>query len=59
MATDRSAAWIKGYLYGMGKPNIARALARNRTSEKVVYRRAALEFARALRNQKRVFENIR
>jgi hypothetical protein len=43
----------------MGKPNTARALARNRTSEKVVYRRAALEFARALRNQKRVFENIR
>jgi hypothetical protein len=44
-------AWTKGYLYGIGKPNIARALARERTKQKVRHRRAALEVARALRNR--------
>ena len=53
------AARTKGYLYGIGKPNIARALAGKRTSEKVRDRRAALDFARALRNRKRILENIR
>jgi hypothetical protein len=52
-------AWTKGYLYGIGQPNIARALARKRTSEKIRDQRAALAFARALRNRKRILENIR
>ena len=44
-------AWTKGYLYGVGKPNIARALARRRSMENIRHRRAALEVARALRNR--------
>jgi hypothetical protein len=52
-------AWTKGYLYGLGKPNIARALARKRSLEKIRHRRAALDVARALRNRKRILENIR
>jgi hypothetical protein len=42
------AAWTKGYLYGIGKPNIARALARNASLEKIRNRRAAQNVARAL-----------
>jgi hypothetical protein len=52
-------AWTKGYLYGIGKPNIARALARKRSLEKIRHRRAALDVDRALRNRKRILENIR
>jgi hypothetical protein len=52
-------AWTKGYLYGIGKPNVARALARKRSLEKIRHRRAALAYARALRNGKRIPENIR
>jgi hypothetical protein len=52
-------AWTKGYLYGLGKPKIARALARKRSLEKIRNRRAALDVARALRNRKRILENIR
>jgi hypothetical protein len=43
-------AWTQGYLYGVGEPNVARALARKRSMEKIRRRRAALEVARALRN---------
>jgi hypothetical protein len=52
-------AWTKGYLYGLGKPNVARALARKRSLEKIRDRRAALDSARALRNRKRILERIR
>jgi hypothetical protein len=45
------AAWTQGYLYGIGKPNIARALARKRTKQRIRQRRAELEVARALRNR--------
>jgi hypothetical protein len=45
------AAWIQGYLYGIGNPNIARSLARKRTKQKIRQRRAELEVARALRNR--------
>jgi hypothetical protein len=54
------AAWTQGYLYGIGKPKVARALARKRSLEKIRYRRAANNVARALdRNRKRTLENIR
>jgi hypothetical protein len=54
------AALTKGYLYGIGKPKVARALARKRSLEKIRYRRAAHDVARALdRNRKRILENIR
>jgi hypothetical protein len=43
-------AWIEGYLYGFVRPNVARALARKRSIEKIRHRRAAPEVARALRN---------
>jgi hypothetical protein len=53
-------AWIKGYLYGIGKPKIARALARKRTMEKIRNRRAEQDLARALdRNRKRSLKSIR
>jgi hypothetical protein len=53
-------AWTKGYLYGTGKSNVARALARKRSLENVRYRRAAHNVARALdRNRKRILESIR
>jgi hypothetical protein len=45
MAQD---AWTKGYLFGVGKPNIARALARTRSLEDIRRRRAAQDVARAL-----------
>jgi hypothetical protein len=55
-------AWAKGYLYGVGKPNIARALARKRSLEKIRYRRAAQaahNIARALdRNRKQTLKGI-
>jgi hypothetical protein len=41
------AAWIEGYR----SANLARALARKRSMEKIRHRRAALEVARALRNR--------
>ena len=44
-------AWTHGYLYGVGKPNIARALARKRSMQKIRDRRAALDVARALRKR--------
>ena len=37
-----------GYLYGLGKPNIARAHARKRSLENIRYRRAVQNMARAL-----------
>jgi hypothetical protein len=43
-------AVIEGYLYGVGRPTVARALARKRSMEKIRHRRAALEVARAHRN---------
>jgi chaperonin GroEL (HSP60 family) len=53
-------AWTKGYLYGMGMPKIARALAVERALEKIQRRRAAQQVTRALdRNRKRILENIR
>jgi hypothetical protein len=53
-------AWTEGYLYGVGKAKVARALARKRSLENIQYRRAALDVARALdRNRKRILENIR
>jgi hypothetical protein len=53
------AAWIKGYLYGIGKPNIARALARNVSLENIRYRRAAQAVARALdRNRTQILKDI-
>jgi hypothetical protein len=53
------AAWTKGYLYGIGKPNIARALARNVTLENIRYRRAAQAVTRALdRNRTRILKDI-
>jgi hypothetical protein len=52
-------AWTAGYLYGTGKAEIARALARKRTMENVQHRRAAHDVARALdRHRKRFLENI-
>jgi hypothetical protein len=54
------AAWTEGYLYGIGKPKIARALARKRTLEKIRNRRAAQNLARALdRNRRRSLKSIR
>jgi hypothetical protein len=47
-------AWAQGYLYGIGRPNIARALARKRSMEAIRQRRTALDDARALRNLKRI-----
>jgi hypothetical protein len=44
-------AWTRGYRYGVGKPNIARALARRRSMENIRHRRVELEVARALRNR--------
>jgi hypothetical protein len=53
-------AWAKGYLYGIGTPQIARALAGKRALEKIRHRRAAQQVTRALdRNRKRILENIR
>jgi hypothetical protein len=52
-------AWTKGYLYGIGKPNIARAFARKRSLENIRYRRAAHNVARALdRNRKQTLKDI-
>jgi hypothetical protein len=58
MARD---AWIKGYLDGMGKAEVARVLARKRRLENIQHRRAAHDdVARALdRNRKRILDNIR
>ena len=42
------AAWTMGYLYGLGKPNIARAHARKRSLENIRYRRAVQNMTRAL-----------
>jgi hypothetical protein len=54
------AARTKGYLYGIGKPNVARALARKRTLEKIRNRRAAQDVAGALdRNRTRSLKSIR
>jgi hypothetical protein len=54
------ASWTEGYLHGIGKPNVARALARKRTLEKIRNRRAAQNVARALdRNRKRSLKSIR
>ena len=54
------AAWTEGYLYGIGKPNVARALARKRTLEKIRNRRAAQNVARALdRNRTRSLKSVR
>jgi hypothetical protein len=54
------AAWTKGYLYGIGKPNVARALARKRTLEEIRNRRSTQEVARALdRNRTRSLKSIR
>ena len=54
------AAWTQGYLYGIGKPNVARALARKRTMEKIRNRRAAQDVARALdRSRMRSLKSIR
>ena len=53
-------AWTEGYLYGIGKTTVARALARRRTFETIAYRRASHEVVRALdRLRKRILENIR
>jgi adenylylsulfate kinase-like enzyme len=53
-------AWIEGYLSGMGKAKVARALARKRSLENIQHRRAAHDVARALdRNRKRVLDNMR
>jgi hypothetical protein len=53
-------AWTEGYLYGIGGPNVARALARKRTGEKIRNRRAVQDVARALdRNRKRSLKSIR
>jgi hypothetical protein len=53
------AARTKGYLYGIGKPNIARALARNVSLENIRYRRAAQQVARALdRNRAQILKDI-
>jgi hypothetical protein len=49
----------EGYLYGLGKPNVARASARKRSLEKIRHRQAALDVARALRNRQRILENVR
>ena len=51
-------AWIEGYLYGVGRPNVARALARKRSTDKIRHRRAALDLGRALR-RKRILEKMR
>jgi hypothetical protein len=57
MARD---AWIKGYLDGMGKAEVARVLARKRRLENIHHRRAAHDVVRALdRNRKRILDNIR
>jgi broad-specificity NMP kinase len=51
-------AWTAGYLHGVGKATIARALARKRALENIQYRRAAHEVARALdRNRKRILDS--
>ena len=53
-------AWTEGYLYGVGKANVARALARKRSLENIQYRRAAHDVARALdRNRRQIMERIR
>jgi hypothetical protein len=55
-------AWTKGYLHGIGKPTIARAVARKRSLEKIRYRRAALaahKVGRGLdRNRKQILKDI-
>jgi hypothetical protein len=55
-------AWTKGYLHGVGKPNIARAFARKRSLENIRQRRAALtahKVGRALdRNRKQILKGI-
>jgi hypothetical protein len=54
------AAWTAGYLYGTGKAEVARALARKRLAENIQRRRAAHDVARELdRHRKRLLENIR
>jgi hypothetical protein len=53
-------AWTAGYLYGMGKAQIAHALARKRIMDNVRRRRAAHDVAGALdRHRKRFLENAR
>jgi hypothetical protein len=57
--TRAQAAWTKGYLYGIGKPNIARALARNGSLKNIRHRRAAQDLARALhRNRTQILKDI-
>jgi hypothetical protein len=55
-------AWTKGYLHGIGKPNIARAFARERSLENIRNRRAALaahKVAWALdRIRKQIYKDI-
>jgi hypothetical protein len=53
-------ALTAGYLYGIGKAKVARALARKRILEHIKHRQTAHVVARALeRNRKRILENIR
>jgi hypothetical protein len=53
------AAWTAGYLAGVGKAKVARALARQRLMESVQHRRDMHDVARALdRHRKRFLEKI-
>ena len=52
-------AWTKGYLYGMGMPKIARALAGKPALEKIRHRRAAQEVTRGVdRNRKWILKRL-
>ena len=53
-------ACTKGYLHGIGKARVARALARKRFLENIQHRRAAYEVAGTLdRARKRILESLR
>ena len=51
-------AWSRGYLHGIGKPNIARAFARQRSLENIRYRRAALAAQKLVRALDRIRRQI-
>jgi hypothetical protein len=53
-------AWIEGYLHGVGKAKVARALARKRSLENIQSRRASHDVARALdRYRRQIMGRIR
>ena len=51
-------AWSRGYLHGIGKPNIERAFARQRSLENIRYRRVALAAQKLVRALDRIRRQI-